>query len=158
MKSALPIALAALTLAACAAPGGRNGPYAPTTGSQYERQVIGALGETKVTAEQRQTVLSAYDAMAPKLKQNDLDEARVERRWESLDPRGVNYLAETDALAQQAATLAADRLKVLAQFNQTVATTLDASQWAKWSSVMNDQRAAFENGRRLDPTFRPGEH
>ena len=157
MKSTLPIALVAATLAACAAPGGGNGPYAPITGSQYERQVIGALGETKVTVEQRQAVLAAYDAMAPKLKQNDADDLRVQRQWESLNPRAADYLAQVDALAQQAATASADRLKALAQFNQVVATTLDAGQWASWSRVMNDQRAAFENGRRLDPTFRPGE-
>lgn len=157
MKSALPIALAALTLAACAAPGGRNGPYAPTTGSQYERQVIGALGETKVTTEQRQAVLAAYDAMAPKLKQNDADDQRVQRQWEALDPRAADYSAQVDGVAQQAATVSANRLKTLAQFNQVVAATLDGSQWSRWASVMSDQRAAFENGRRLDPTFRPGE-
>ena len=157
MKPALLAALVASALAACASPGGGNGPYAPTTGSQYERQVIGALGEVKVTAEQRQAVLAAYDAMAPKLKQNDSEDARLQRRWEALDPRAADYTVQADALAQQAATLAADRLKALAQFNQTVATTLDASQWSAWSRVMNDQRAAFENGRRLDPTFRPGE-
>lgn len=158
MKNAALIALLAATLSSCASPGGRNGPYVPATGSSYERQVIGALGETtNVTAQQRQTVLAAYDDMAPRLKKNDVEEVRVQRSWEALDPRASDYLAQVDAVAQQASTLAADRLKLLAQFNQTVATTLDASQWATWSRVMNDQRAAFENGRRLDPTFRPEE-
>lgn len=156
MKPALLIALAA-TLAACASPGGGNGPYAPTSGSQYERQVIGALSEIKVSEEQRQTVLGAYDALAPKLKHNDAEDARVQRRWEALDPRAAGYLAQAETVAEQAGTLDAERFKALAQFNQTVATALDASQWATWSRVMNDQRAAFENGRRLDPTFRPGE-
>lgn len=156
MKKAAALSLLVL-LTACATPGGRNGPYEPITGAQYERQVIGALGETKVSAEQRQAVLNAYDVMAPKLKQNDADELRMQRRWESLDPHAADYTAQADAVAQQAATLAADRLKALAQFNQTVASTLDAGQWSVWSRVMNDQRAAFENGRRLDPTFRPGE-
>ncbi|MES2684846.1 MAG: hypothetical protein V4650_15105 [Pseudomonadota bacterium] len=156
MKKVVALALL-VTLLGCAAPGARNGPYAPTTGSTYERQVIGALGETKVTAEQRRAVLAAYDTMAPRLKQNDADDLRVQRQWESLDPHAADYLAQVDAVAQQAATLSADRLKVLAAFNRAVATTLDASQWSRWASVMNDQRAAFENGRRLDPTFRPGE-
>lgn len=160
MKFALlitPIALAAALLTACAAPGASNGPYTPTTGSLYERQVIGALGETNVNAVQRQTVLAAYDTMAPRLKQNDAEDARVQRRWEALDPHASNYLAAADGVAQQAAALAADRLKALAEFNQTVARTLDAGQWARWASVMNDQRAAFENGRQLDPTFRRGD-
>ncbi len=157
MKNTAALALLTLVLAACATPDGRNGPYVPTTGSLYERQVIGALGETKVTAEQRQAVLAAYDTMAPRLKQNDLEELRVQRRWEALDPHAPDYLAQVDVVAQAAAALAAERLKTLAQFNQTVATTLDSSQWSRWSQVMSDQRAAFENGRRLDPTFRPGE-
>lgn len=157
MKKAAALALLLTSLAGCSTPGARNGPYAPTTGSTYERQVIGALGETKVSAEQRQTVLAAYDAMAPRLKQNDKEDVRVQRNWEALDPHAPDYLAQVDALSRQAATLAADRLKALAQFNQVVATTLDGDQWSRWAAVMNDQRAAFENGRRLDPTYRPGE-
>ncbi len=157
MKKTIALFLLLTLLSACVASGGRNGPFALTNASRYERQVVGALGETKVTPGQRQAVLAAYDLMAPLLKQNDAEDQRVQRRWESLDPHAANYLAEVDALAQQAATLAADRLKTLARFNQAVATTLDGSQWAAWSRVMNDQRAAFENGRRLDPTFRPEE-
>ncbi len=147
----------ALLLTACASGGGRNGPYAPTTGSTYERQVIGALGETSVNVTQRTVVLKAYDKMAPLLKQNDADDLRLQRRWLQLDPRGADYLAQTDALAAETASIASDRLKLLAAFNQTVAATLDQSQWTKWSVVMNDQRAAFENARHLDPTFRRGE-
>lgn len=157
MKKPAALALLALSLVSCSSPGARNGPYAPTTGSIYERQVIGALGETTVSTAQRQIVLAAYDAMAPRLKANDAEDLAVQRRWAALDPKAPNYQAEVDAIAQSAATLAADRLKALAAFNQSVATTLDDSQWAKWSSVMRDQRAAFEDGRRLDPTFRPGE-
>jgi len=154
------VALSAFFLAglvACAAPRGGNGPYSPGAGSLYERQVIGALDETKVSSAERQAVLAAFDAMSPKLQQNDADNLRVQRRWESLDPRTANYAAEADAVAQQAAAVAAERLKALAQFNQKVAGTLSASQWATWTRVMSDQRAAFENGRRLDPTFRPEE-
>ena len=156
MKKAAAFAALAL-LAACTGPGPRNGPYAPTTGSTYERQVIGALGETKVSTTQRQAVLDAYDQLAPKLKQNDAEDLRVQRRWEALDPSAADYLAQVETVAQQAATVTADRLKAMAQFNQVVATTLDAKQLSRWSSVMNDQRAAFENARRLDPTFRRGE-
>lgn len=155
-KLALAAALAAL-LAGCSSTGARNGPYAPTTGSTYERQVIGALGETKVSSEQRQAVLAAYDVMAPRLKKNDAEDVRVQRQWESLDPHAADYIAQVDDVAQKAASVSADRLKMLAQFNQVVAATLDASQWSRWATVMNEQRAAFENGRRLDPTFRPGE-
>lgn len=151
-------AFAALTLlAACSNLGPRNGPYAPTTGSTYERQVIGALGETTVSAAQRQTVLAAYDQLAPKLKQNDAEDLRVQRRWEALDPSATDYLAQAEVVAQQAASVAAERLKVMALFNQVVATTLNASQFSRWSAVMYDQRAAFENARRLDPTFRRDE-
>jgi len=157
MKKTAALALLALSLGSCSSPGARNGPYAPTTGSTYERQVIGALGETTVSAAQRQTVLAAYDLMAPRLKKNDADNRRVQREWESLDPHAADYLTQVDTLAQQAATVSAERLKALAQFNHVVASTLDASQWSRWASVMNDQRAAFENGRRLDPTYRPGE-
>lgn len=156
MKKAAAFAALAL-LAACVGPGPRNGPYAPTTGSTYERQVIGALGETTVSAAQRQTVLAAYDQLAPKLKQNDAEDLRVQRRWEALNPSAADYLAQADVVALQAATVAAERLKVMAQFNQVVATTLNAQQLARWSAVMNDQRAAFENARRLDPTFRRDE-
>ncbi|MES2883559.1 MAG: hypothetical protein V4709_02045 [Pseudomonadota bacterium] len=157
MKNAALITLLAVTLGSCASPGGGNGPYSPATGSTYERQVIGALGETKVRPEQRQAVLAAYDVMAPRLKQNDADELRMQRRWETLDPHAADYQAQVDVVAQQAASLAADRLKALAQFNQAVAATLDAGQWSRWSLAMRDERAAFENARRLDPTFRPGE-
>lgn len=156
MKKAAVFAALAL-LAACTGPGPRNGPYAPTTGSTYERQVIGALGETKVSTPQRQTVLAAYDQLAPKLKQNDAEDLRVQRRWEALNPSAADYLAQADVIAQQAATVAAERLKAMAQFNQVVAITLNAQQLARWSAVMNDQRAAFENARRLDPTFRRDE-
>lgn len=157
MKKIAALALLVASISSCSAPGARNGPYAPTTGSTYERQVIGALGETKVSSEQRQAVLAAYDVMAPRLKKNDAEDLRVQRQWESLDPHASDYLAQVDDVAQKAAGVSADRLKMLAQFNQAVAATLDASQWARWASVMNEQRAAFENGRRLDPTFRPGE-
>ena len=157
MKKTALLTLLAVALSSCASPGGRNGPYVPSTGSTYERQVIGALGETKVNAEQRQAVLDAYDAMAPLLKQNDAEDLRVQRRWEALDPHAADYLIQADAVAQQAASLAADRLKALAKFNQTVAATLNAAQWSRWSLAMSDERAAFENARRLDPTFRPGE-
>ena len=157
MKNAALITLFAAALIGCASPGGRNGPYLPITGSTYERQVIGALGETKVNAEQRQAVLAAYDVMAPLLKQNDADDLRVQRRWEALDPHTADYQAQVDAVALQAANVAANRLKALAQFNQAVAATLDNAQWSRWSLAMHDERAAFENARRLDPTFRPGE-
>lgn len=153
----LPFALLLATLTACGATGGRNGPYAPVGASLYERQVIGALGETEVSAAQRQAVLAAFDAMAPRLKQNDAEDLRLQRRWAGLDPRSVGYSAEVDALATQAAGVAAERLRALGSFNQTVATTLDAGQWARWSSVMAQQRAAFEFGRRLDPTYRAEE-
>lgn len=149
---------AAFTLAACAsAGGGGNGPYVPAGTSTYERQVIGALAETEVNDAQRQAVLAAFDAMAPRLKKNDADELRLQRRWNALDPRAASYGADVEALASEAATLAAERLRALGAFNGTVATTLDAGQWARWSNVMAQQRAAFEFGRRLDPTFRPGE-
>ncbi len=157
MKNTAALALLVASISSCSAPGARNGPYTPTTGSTYERQVIGALGETKVSSEQRQAVLAAYDVMAPRLKKNDAEDMRVQRQWESLDPHAADYLAQVDDVAQKAASVSADRLKMLAQFNKTVAATLDASQWSRWASVMNEQRAAFENGRRLDPTFRPGE-
>lgn len=154
MKKLALLSLATL-LTACASGAARNGPYAPTTGSTYERQVIGALGETEVKPEQRAAVLAAYDHMAPQLKRNDADDLRLQRRWAQLDPRASDYLPAAEALAAEAAAIAADRLKLLAQFNQTVASTLDGTQWARWSAVMSDQRAAFENARRLDPTFRP---
>jgi len=153
----LPVALLLASLTACGATGGRNGPYAPAGASLYERQVIGALGETEVNATQRQTVLAAFDALAPKLKQTDAEDLRLQRRWAALDPRSAGYGAEVETLATQAASLAGERLKALGSFNQTVATTLDASQWARWSNVMAQQRAAFEFGRRLDPTYRPEE-
>lgn len=145
--------LLAATLSACVASGQRNGPYAPSSGSVYERQVIAALGETTATAAQRQAVLGAFDALGPRLKDNDRDDMRLQQRWQALDPHASDYLAQADALAQQAAALAANRLKALAQFNQVVASTLDHSQWLRWSNVMNEQLAAFENGRRLDPSF-----
>ncbi len=160
MKNAALITLSTLLAAAlgsCVSVDARNGPYAPTTGSSYERQVIGALGETKVSAEQRQLVLAAYDRMAPLLKQNDAEDLRLQRSWESLDPHAADYQAQVEAVAQQAAGLAADRLRALAQFNQSVASTLDSAQWSRWSLAMRDERAAFENAQRLDPTFRPGE-
>jgi hypothetical protein len=152
------LAIAALTLgflSACVASGNHNGPYSPLLGSAYERQVVGALGEITASSAQRQAVLAAYDQMAPLLKQNDADDIALQRDWRALDPKATDYLSQADALAQQAAALSANRLKALARFNQTVAATLDAGQWAEWSRVMSDRRAAFENGRRLNPSFRP---
>lgn len=151
-------ALASLVLmASCASPGGYNGPYSPVSGSLYERQVIGALGVTQANGTQRQAVLAAYDRMAPLLKQNDAADLKVQRRWDSLDPKSAGYLADAELLAKEAATLAAERITVLAQFNQAVAAALDGGQWSRWSSAMRDERAAFENARRIDPTYRPGE-
>lgn len=160
MKSPVTLLSAALLLAsltACGTTGGRNGPYSPAGASLYERQVIGALGETDANAAQRQAVLAAFDTLAPRLKKTDTEDLSLQRRWAALDPRAASYGAEVEAVAAQAASVAGERLKALGSFNQTVATTLDASQWARWSSVMAQQRAAFEFGRRLDPTYRAEE-
>ncbi len=157
MKLAPVLVVFAALIGGCATSRGGNGPYSPSTGSLYERQVVGALGEIEIAPAQRQAVLTAYDVMAPQLKANDAADLRLQRDWESLDPRSTDYQVEVNRLADAAAALASERLRVLAQFNQNVAKTLDASQWSAWSRVMSDQRAAFEDGRRLDPTFRPGE-
>ena len=155
LKKITALMLLASMLSACVATGQRNGPYEPNAGSVYERQVIAALGETTANATQRQAVLGAFDALGPRLKGNDRGDQQLQRRWQGLDPHASDYLAQADVLAQQAAALAADRLKALAQFNHVVANTLDTSQWLRWTNVMNEQLAAFENGRRLDPSFHP---
>lgn len=159
MKLPASLALAVLVTACAGGPvgGGGNGPYAPPGGSTYERQVIAALSETKASPEQRAAVLAAFDKLGPALKENDAAERRLQRSWAALDPKSAGYAAEADALAIKAGAQAAERLKALAGFNRSVAATLEGSEWARWSRLMNDERAAFENARQIDPTYRPGE-
>jgi outer membrane PBP1 activator LpoA protein len=136
--------LAVLLLSACATRGPHNGPYAPSSGSLYERQVIAALANMRATDEQRAKVLGAYDQLAPVLKNSDQQSTTVRKQWQALDPRDASYMVQSDKLAQESAAATSQRLSALAQFNHTVATTLDEAQWQRWSEQMNADYAAYD--------------
>ena len=154
------LALALLTGCATATPGFDGAPTA--YGPARERQIFHALRRLKAEPTQRAAVLAAFDATDPRLKMLGAQDAEAQARLRALDIRGADYLSKVAPIADQRATLLAERLRVEAEFSRAVAASLSEDQWQTWAALFrtrdpgwaiddgfaSDEDGAFGGGRR----------
>ncbi|WP_133164207.1 hypothetical protein [Solimonas fluminis] len=129
MTRPLLIALAALTLTACAsrpAMQGRN------PGIASEKEIVVTLAKVEATAEQRAKVLAAFDAALPQTRALQAERETLRQQLQGLSPRQPDYLERSAALAKQWGELHEREVLAYARFESAVATTLSDSQWEQW--------------------------
>lgn len=142
-KTAL-AALLLLSLTACAS---RPPMDARGAGVRSEKEIIITLSEVQATAEQRATVLAAFDKALPELRGLQAERSTLQAQLRSLSPKQPDYTSRSEALAKQWGSLHEREVLAYARFESAVAGTLDDRQWERWREFSSEMRFT---GRGMD--------
>jgi hypothetical protein len=131
---------AAAGLSACAAHEPEK--MRPDLGATPEKLLLAGLDKVTATDAQRVAVLTAYDNRQEQLTDLAKRSRQIVSDWHKLDRTAPDYSAKVEALAQQWGQLNGDEMRARSAYEHDVASTLDAGQWKRWQSFMDDVTAA----------------